>query len=112
MGVSTGWYDLDINLAIIKIYKFHPRPNVVDLDILIKVLALALMRLPDNDFRLCMYLLPEQFQTFESVQALASLVEKLEMCEFKEFWSILDKKPEVLAIVPGLDTAVRKTIFS
>mmetsp|Transcript_10404 Transcript_10404/g.33247 ORF Transcript_10404/g.33247 Transcript_10404/m.33247 type:complete len:223 (-) Transcript_10404:176-844(-) len=112
--VEQGWYDAEINMAILKLYQFHPDPNqgIVEPDVLVKILALALMRVPEADFKLCLYLIPEQYQNIDSVTALTKLAEKLEVCQFAAFWDLLGKKAEVLAIVPGLESALRRTIFN
>ncbi|GBG31008.1 Eukaryotic translation initiation factor 3 subunit K [Hondaea fermentalgiana] len=111
--VDQGWYDLEINTAILKLYQFHPDQDegVVDLDVLLKILALALMQLPAADFKLCLYLVPSQYHLMDSVSQLTKLAEKLEGCQFTAFWQLLEKRPEVLAVVPGLEDALRKTIF-
>mmetsp|Transcript_24005 Transcript_24005/g.42329 ORF Transcript_24005/g.42329 Transcript_24005/m.42329 type:complete len:220 (+) Transcript_24005:51-710(+) len=114
LQVEQGWYDLDINLAILKLYQLHPneQENVVELDILVRILALSLMRVPEADFRLCLLLVPEQYQSINSVVSLAKLAEKLEVCQFAAFWSELDKRAEVKALVPGLEDALRKSIVN
>mmetsp|Transcript_5014 Transcript_5014/g.10411 ORF Transcript_5014/g.10411 Transcript_5014/m.10411 type:complete len:221 (+) Transcript_5014:159-821(+) len=111
--VDQKWYDLDINTAILKLYQFYPDADagVVDLDVLLKILALALMRLPAADFKLCLYLVPSQYHLVDSVSQLTKLAEKLEACQFTAFWQLLEKRPEVLAVVPGLEDALRRTIF-
>jgi translation initiation factor 3 subunit K len=109
--VEEGWYDLELNLALLKLYQFNPDPNAghVQLDVMVKVLALALMRVPSADFKLCLYLIPEQYQ--QEVDSLVKLAEKLEACEFGAFWEMLKRKPEVLALVGGLEDSLRKSIF-
>lgn len=51
-------YDLDANLALLKLYQFFPEK--LQKTSVSKVLAKALMNLPSNDFILAMYLVPEQ----------------------------------------------------
>jgi translation initiation factor 3 subunit K len=109
--VEDGWFDREINLAVLKLYQFNPEQGVVELDVLVKVLALALMQVPEPDFKLCLFLVPEQYQSLDGVQSLARLAEKLEGCRFGEFWALLEKKPEVLAVVPGLEASLRRAIF-
>ena len=55
--VSEASYDLDANLALLKLYQFQPAK--AKLDVVTKVLAKALMQLPGSDFQLCLYLLPD-----------------------------------------------------
>uniref|UniRef100_A0A7S2RE94 Eukaryotic translation initiation factor 3 subunit K n=1 Tax=Mucochytrium quahogii TaxID=96639 RepID=A0A7S2RE94_9STRA len=111
--VADGWYDVEINLAILKLYQFHPSEaeGLVDMDVLLKILVKALMQMPNPDFKLCLYLVPAQYQDYDSITSLTELAQKLETCQFVPFWQHLEKKSEILAVVPGLDTALRKTIF-
>ena len=55
---AENTYDLDCNLAVLKLYQFHPERNNVM--IVAKILAKALMKLPDTDYLLCSYLIPER----------------------------------------------------
>lgn len=110
--VVDGWYDLDINMAILKLYQFHPNEDVVELDVLIKIMALALMQLPKPDFKLCRYLIPSQHQNVQNVQLLAEMAEKLEACRYGAFWQLLVKEPQVLAVVPGLEDSLRRSVFA
>jgi len=111
--VKEQWYDCEINLAILKLYQFHPikEAGIVDLDVLLKILVLALMRIPEVDFKLCLYLIPEQYQSIDSVISLTKLADALEQCQYANLWKIVEAKPEVLAVVAGLDTSFRITIF-
>jgi translation initiation factor 3 subunit K len=86
--IQNGWYDLEINLAILKFYQFHPNTSegVVELEVLVKILGLALTRLMNEDFRLCMFLIPEQYQNIDSVVSLTKLAEKLENCQYVSFF--------------------------
>jgi translation initiation factor 3 subunit K len=60
--VATQTYSLDCNLCLLRLYQFQPaRMNV---HIIIKVLAKALMALPATDFNLCMFLIPERLVSF------------------------------------------------
>jgi translation initiation factor 3 subunit K len=51
-------YDLDANLALLKLYQFYPEK--LQKQSISKILGKALMNLPNNDFVLAMYLIPEQ----------------------------------------------------
>jgi hypothetical protein len=55
-------YDLDANLAVLKLYKFHPDKS--NEGIVAKVLLKALMNLPHTDYLLCTYLIPESLVSF------------------------------------------------
>jgi len=109
--IENDWYDCEINLAILKLYQFHPEEQNVNLDVVLKILVKALMNLPDQDFQLCLYILPEQYQILEEVQNLVAIADKLERAQYKEFWRLLDEKKQLLAIVPGLERTLRRFIL-
>ena len=66
---SSGTYDLDCNLAVLKLYQFHPEKN--NIDTVAKILVKALMQLPATDYLLCTYLIPERVVRACSVAAMA-----------------------------------------
>eukprot|EP00967_Tisochrysis_lutea_P055552 scaffold69906_cov33-Tisochrysis_lutea.AAC.1 len=50
-------YELETNLALLKLYQFHPDQS--DTAAIARVLVKALMALPDPDYLMCTYLIPE-----------------------------------------------------
>lgn len=110
--VQNGWYDCEINLAILKLYQFHPDESTVDTDIMIKILIKAMMNLPEADFLLASYLIPEPYQNLEEVQHLALLVEKLEMAQFKEFWLLYREKAGMFNLFPTFEQSIRTFILN
>jgi translation initiation factor 3 subunit K len=56
--VEKNTFDLEANLALLKLYQFYPEKtnNYIISQILIK----AMMNLPNTDFLLCMYLVSER----------------------------------------------------
>lgn len=57
--IEDNSFDLEANLALLKLYQFNP--NRINEQVLINILIKALMRLPTTDFQLCLYLVtPEQ----------------------------------------------------
>jgi translation initiation factor 3 subunit K len=54
---KDGSYDLDNNLAVLKLYQFHPEKN--NSAIVARILVKALMHLPETDYLMCTYLIPE-----------------------------------------------------
>mmetsp|Transcript_4783 Transcript_4783/g.5907 ORF Transcript_4783/g.5907 Transcript_4783/m.5907 type:complete len:228 (-) Transcript_4783:1174-1857(-) len=109
--IESDWYDCDINLAILKLYQFHPEEENVNLDVVLKILVKALMNLPDQDFQLCLYMLPEPYQSLEEVSNLAALADKLEKAQYRDFWSLLAEKQQLLSLVPGLERTIRRYIL-
>ena len=72
----------------------------------------ALAALPDPDFLLAMYLLPEAVQATEAVTTLAELERHLQMGQFAAFWS-KSKQPAARALLNSAahtDDAVREFI--
>eukprot|EP00696_Hemimastix_kukwesjijk_P013861 gnl/Hemi2/27693_TR9158_c0_g1_i1.p1 gnl/Hemi2/27693_TR9158_c0_g1~~gnl/Hemi2/27693_TR9158_c0_g1_i1.p1 ORF type:complete len:230 (+),score=86.38 gnl/Hemi2/27693_TR9158_c0_g1_i1:58-690(+) len=104
--VAQNTYDIDANLAVLKLYQFFPEKNNVAIRNLILVKALA--ALPAPDFSLCCYLIVDQDEeSFVRLQHLASL---LETCNYKQFWVEAKEQRALLDTVAGLDAALRKFI--
>ena len=61
--------------------------SLSDLFPFLQILTKALMRMPETDFMLCLYLLPVAVQKDAKIDALKSLWDKLETCEFKVLWA-------------------------
>jgi translation initiation factor 3 subunit K len=55
---TSGTFDLEANIALLKLYQFYPQ--TIDRDVIATVLLKALMNMPTNDFLLCSYLVPEK----------------------------------------------------
>lgn len=109
LQVSSGAYNKDVNLALLKLYQFDPsRMNV---GLVSSVLALALQHIADGDFQLCLYLLVD-LAPFEAFVQLADL---LELGRFAEFWTARSgaspAKPAIDA-VRGFDECIRGFIMS
>lgn len=72
-AAGTAPYELDLNLALLRLYNFYPRHY--NNQIVVKILCLALMQLPENHFvltlsavsptRVCIPLEQEQEQELE-----------------------------------------------
>ena len=99
-------YDIEANLALLKLYQFHPETLKVPL--VAKVLVKALMNLPQTDYLACMYLVPERVLDEEPIKTVAAVAALLETCSFRKFWEeAAPLRAELLAGTPGFDTAVR-----
>jgi len=107
---KDGSYDLDCNLAVLKLYQFHPK--LMDITVTGKIILKALTNLPESDFLLCTYLIPEAIQESELISSISNLASLLETCKFREFWPALHLvRDEVLALVPGFDESIRMFIL-
>lgn len=103
--VANGTYQLDSNLALLRLYQFHPEK--VNVQKLQKLLVKALMQLPSPDFRTCVYLVSDSVQSEEPVASLIAMAGHLENCRFKDFWAAVDNHRDLLNTVPGFYDAVR-----
>lgn len=103
---AKGTYDLDENLLLLKLYQFFPEkanPAVVA-----RVLVKALMQLPETDFLLCTYLIPERIASEAPVLPIVELSGRLETCQFQAFWEELAASRELVKAAPGFDDAIRE----
>merc|ERR1712151_634851 len=82
MGLRSGEYDLDANLAILKLYLLYPEET--DVEVIERILLKALMAFPDTDFSLCMYQVPEKYH--KELKDIMALAQQLEMAKFSKFW--------------------------
>jgi len=99
-------YDLDANLALLKLYQFHP--DTTNVEVVSKILLKALMKLPSTDYITCSYLIPERVQEMELIASINALASLLETCSFRQVWGALAPlRKESLAGLPGFDAAVR-----
>jgi translation initiation factor 3 subunit K len=103
---SGEGYDLDANLAVLKLYQFHPEQLKVPT--VAKILVKALMNLPSTDYLACTYLLPERVLDEEPISTIAAVAAKLESCSFREVWAVITPMRSVLSDIPGFDAAIRK----
>ena len=106
---AKGSYDLEANLAVLKLYQFHPDKNNVG--VVAKILVKALMNLPNTDFLLCTYLIPDRVQELEPIASIATLATLLETCAFRKVWQSLTPLDELVRGVPGFEDALRRFIL-
>ena len=84
MQVAENGYDLEANLALLKLYQFNPTD--LNIEYVCKVLLKSLANLPHSDFLLCKSLLSLEILEDPTVKSIQSMAEMLESCSFKEFW--------------------------
>jgi translation initiation factor 3 subunit K len=70
-------------------------------------LQLALRRLPQPDFRLCLHLVPERASAEPEVAQLTQLASHLEACRFADFWAALGGLQASAASLSALTAAAR-----
>eukprot|EP00932_Pfiesteria_piscicida_P017590 SRR837773.4469.p3 GENE.SRR837773.4469~~SRR837773.4469.p3 ORF type:complete len:228 (-),score=123.23 SRR837773.4469:86-736(-) len=103
--IDGGSYDLDANLAILKLYLLYVDETKVEVyrDVLLK----ALLAFPAPDFSLCMYQIPERYH--EQLEEVVDLARQLEMATFKTFWTKAATCKR-LSEIKGWQAAVQKFI--
>uniref|UniRef100_A0A2K6FIG6 Eukaryotic translation initiation factor 3 subunit K n=1 Tax=Propithecus coquereli TaxID=379532 RepID=A0A2K6FIG6_PROCO len=77
-------YDLEANLAVLKLYQFNPAffQTTVTAQILLK----ALTNLPHTDFTLCKCMIDQAHQEERPIRQILYLGDLLETCHFQAFW--------------------------
>ena len=82
--VAENGYDLEANLALLKLYQFNP--NLLNMEYVAKVLLKSLANLPHSDFLLCKSLLSQDILDDPTIKCVQEMANLLESCSFKEFW--------------------------
>ncbi|XP_077578727.1 eukaryotic translation initiation factor 3 subunit K [Stigmatopora nigra] len=80
-------YDLEANLAVLKLYQFNPayfQTNVTS-----QILLKALTNLPHTDFTLCKCMIDQAHQEKQPIKQILYLGNLLETCQFQSFWESL-----------------------
>ncbi|XP_072464473.1 eukaryotic translation initiation factor 3 subunit K [Notamacropus eugenii] len=103
-------YDLEANLAVLKLYQFNPAffQTTVTAQILLK----ALTNLPHTDFTLCKCMIDQARQEEQPIRQILYLGDLLETCHFQAFWHALDENMDLLLLngITGFEDSVRKFI--
>eukprot|EP00923_Selenidium_pygospionis_P052385 GHVN01090639.1.p1 GENE.GHVN01090639.1~~GHVN01090639.1.p1 ORF type:complete len:263 (+),score=50.36 GHVN01090639.1:94-882(+) len=102
-------YSIKCNLALLRYYALAaPQYSKANLEVCRKVLIKALMALPDTHYSECLSLIPTSFAKRE-LESLTNLEDKLQSCNFRNFWEYLQTDPAVadLVRVPGFCEAIR-----
>jgi len=108
---EKGDYDLEANLAILKLYQFNP--TCYNTDVVVQILLKALNNLPHNDLVLCKSLIdPAKFDE-KIIDKIMQLHDCLETCNFTKAWSLAFDDPElrgVIANVKGFEEQMRRFV--
>merc|ERR1711865_44886 len=86
--LEKATYNLEANLAILKLYLLNP--NEAKVKVYEGILVKALMAFPATDFALCMYQIPEKHHA--QLKDPIALSRHLEMAKFKAFWKTADEQ--------------------
>lgn len=116
--LKEGTYDIDANLAILKLYLIYP--DETDVAVIERVLVKALMAFPDTDFSLCMYQIPEKYHV--NLKDIMQLAQQLEMAKFVKFWKDAEGvealtqakgwKEKIRSFIAGVVSATYRSIKS
>lgn len=124
---KSGKFDIEANLALLKLYQFNPQTS--DEDIILSILAMGLVRFYSSDFALSLHLLPcsslgnvfdlssifpaaakpEGASTVpgdslsEAVQRLSKLYSLLDSARYAEFWEVYDSDDDNADFVCNVD---------
>jgi len=101
-------YDLEANLAVLKLYQFNP--SFYQTNVVTQILLKALTNLPHTDFVLCKCLIDQVHLEEDSIQKVMGLAHLLEVCQFKDFWSNIQESPDVITGISGFEDSIRKFI--
>jgi len=110
--VQENFYNLEANLAVLKLYQFNP--TLFKADIVTSILLKALTNLPHTDFVLCkcqidLFSIAEEPDN-QNIKALLHVHTLLETCQFKEFWAFINDQRKIWDRVIGFEEAIRKYI--
>ncbi|XP_077865750.1 eukaryotic translation initiation factor 3 subunit K-like [Saccoglossus kowalevskii] len=100
-------YDLEANLAVLKLYQFNPM--YFQLNVSAQILLKALTNLPHTDFVLCKCLIDDVHQGEDQIMKVLYLHDLLETCQFRKFWVSVPQS-EVLMGIVGFEESIRKYI--
>ncbi|XP_061918103.1 eukaryotic translation initiation factor 3 subunit K isoform X2 [Entelurus aequoreus] len=101
-------YDLEANLAILKLYQFNP--PYFQVNVTSQILLKALTNLPHTDFTLCKCMIDQAHQEESPIWQILYLGNLLETCHFQSFWTSLAKNRELIDGITGFEDSVRKFI--
>jgi len=108
MQCKEHGYDVEANLALLKLYQFNP--SKYRADVVVRVLLKALTNLPHSDFVCCKALLSQENLEDDVVKSILFLADLLEMCQFKEFWSKAHAVADLTRRVAGFEDLMRKFV--
>ncbi|KAJ6649787.1 Eukaryotic translation initiation factor 3 subunit K [Pseudolycoriella hygida] len=104
---KNNTYDLEANLAVLKLYQFNP--NKLNYNITHLILLKALTNFPHTDFTLCKCLLLPAQMDDDTVKTIIYLADILESCDFALFWMKVGMT-DFVANITGFYDSIRKFI--
>lgn len=104
---KNNTYDLEANLAVLKLYQFNP--NKLNYNITHLILLKALTNFPHTDFTLCKCLLLPAQMDDDTVKTIIYLADILESCDFALFWLKVGMT-DFVSNITGFYDSIRKFI--
>lgn len=101
-------YDLEANLAVLKLYQLNP--HRFNMDITCQILLKALTNLPHTDFVLCKCLLNERIMAETPISHIMYLGDILEQCDFQHSWNKIRAMSDVCDRIVGFQDSIRKFV--
>ncbi|XP_071534490.1 eukaryotic translation initiation factor 3 subunit K isoform X1 [Panulirus ornatus] len=101
-------YDLEANLALLKLYQFNP--GTYQSTVACQILMKALTNLPHTDFVLCKCLLGQDQMDEEVIKQIMYLHDILEMCQFHLFWKIKNKYNDMISGIKDFSDSICKYV--
>lgn len=108
-------YDLEANLAILRLYQFNP--DHVDKRVIVKIFLKSLTALPQPDFILCKSMIdPNLLEDSEDnpmdaeLKHVTELHRLLEVCDFTQFWTVLRSLPGLYLGISNFEDSIRQFI--
>nr|QBH73274.1 eukaryotic translation initiation factor 3 subunit K [Encarsia formosa] len=106
--VSENAYDLDANLAVLKLYQMNPQ--TFNKNVTCMILLKALTNLPHTDFVLCKCLLNERIMQDEDIHSILYLANLLEECQFAMVWQQVNNMYDLCNKINGFNDSIRKFV--
>ncbi|XP_005184925.1 eukaryotic translation initiation factor 3 subunit K [Musca domestica] len=105
---KNNTYDLEANLAVLKLYQFNP--HMLNHEITYTILLKCLTNLPHTDFVMAKCLLLPQQMKDETVQTIIELADILERTDFVLFWQRADVNKSLFRHITGFHDSIRKFV--
>jgi len=106
--IQESQFNLEVSLALVKLYQFFP--SSLNFDVLIPLLVQMLANSQEQGFSLAMYMIPDSVQQHEKVAPLIALSDLVELGRFSEFWTLLEQHKGLIGNLPKFEESMRNFI--
>lgn len=105
---ETNTYDLEANLAVLKLYQFNP--PLMNVDVTCTILLKCITNLPQTDFVMAKCLLLSQQIKNSTIQIILDFGDMLERADFIQFWQKAELHQNLFRHVTGFYDSIRKFV--